>query len=280
MSVRIFTDSTSDLSQQQARQLGVEVIPLTVRFGEEEFVDGVTMTPAEFYNKLEESQQLPQTAQINPDVFEKVFGAAREQGDTLVGIFLSSDLSGTFQSARVAQQMLGGEGVVLVDSRTVTFGLGLLVREAAAMRDAGKSAQEIGAALEELRHKVRLYAAVDTLKYLRLGGRLSGAAAALGGLLNIKPLISVQEGKVESVAKVRGLGPALDWIVSRIEAEGLDPEHMVMFGHTAAPELCGKFAQKVLEKLPVAQYDWAEIGSTVGTHAGPGAVGAAFIKKG
>ena len=110
MSVRIFTDSTSDLSQQQARQLGVEVIPLTVRFGEEEFVDGVTMTPAEFYNKLEESQQLPQTAQINPDVFEKVFGAAREQGDTLVGIFLSSDLSGTFQSARVAQQMLGEEG--------------------------------------------------------------------------------------------------------------------------------------------------------------------------
>ena len=218
MSVRIFTDSTSDLSQQQARQLGVEVIPLTVRFGEEEFVDGVTMTPAEFYNKLEESQQLPQTAQINPDVFEKVFGAAREQGDTLVGIFLSSDLSGTFQSARVAQQMLGEEGIVLVDSRTVTFGLGLLVREAAAMRDAGKSAQEIGAALEELRHKVRLYAAVDTLKYLRLGGRLSGAAAALGGLLNIKPLISVQEGKVESVAKVRGLGPALDWIVSRIEA--------------------------------------------------------------
>ena len=149
MSVRIFTDSTSDFSQQQAQQLGVEVIPLTVRFGEEEFVDGVTMTPAEFYEKLESSQQLPQTAQINPDVFEKVFKAAREQGDTLVGIFLSSDLSGTFQSARVAQQMLGEEGIVLVDSRTVTFGLGLLVREAAAMRDAGKSAQEIGQALDE-----------------------------------------------------------------------------------------------------------------------------------
>lgn len=279
MSIRIITDSTSDISGAQAAEWGLQIAPLKVRFGAEEFIDGVTLTPGEFYQKLAESEELPQTAQVNPDEFSRIFEEARRAGDEVFGIFLSSDLSGTYQSALLARELCGGEGIYLTDSRTVTFGLGLLVREALRMRDRGAGAREIWEEMEQLKGRVRLYAAVDTLKYLRMGGRLSGTAAVLGGLLNIKPLISVQDGKVEAVHKVRGLNPALDWIIGRLEKEQVDTERILLFGHTNAPALCEQFTQRTLERVAIADYDSTSIGSVVGTHAGPGCTGIAFVRK-
>ncbi len=279
MGVRIITDSTSDITTSQAAEWGLQIAPLKVRFGEEEFIDGVTLSPAEFYERLAASEELPQTAQVNPDEFSKLFEEARRAGDEVFGIFLSSDLSGTYQSALLARELCGGEGIYLTDSRTVTFGLGLLVREALRMREQGAGAQAIWQAMEQLKERVCLYAAVDTLKYLRMGGRLSGTAAVLGGLLNIKPLISVQEGKVEAVHKVRGLNPALDWIIGRLEQQKADTSHVLMFGHTNAPELCEQFTQRTLERVAIADYDSTSIGSVVGTHAGPGCTGIAFVKQ-
>ena len=278
MAIRILTDSTSDIPRSQADQWGLEIAPLKVRFGSEEYIDGVTLMPQEFYEKLTSSDVLPQTSQVNPEEFCRLFQQYREQGDEVVGLFISSDLSGTYQSAGAARHICGEEGIYLTDSRTVTFGLGLLVREALRLREAGATAQQIHQQVEEMKEKLRFYAAVDTLKYLRMGGRLSGTAAVVGSLLNIKPLIAVQNGKVEAVHKTRGLAAALDWMVGQMEKDGVEPGSLVMFGHTNAPELCQQFIEKARQRVTIDRWDSTAIGSVVGTHAGPGCTGLAYLK--
>ena len=278
MAVCIMTDSTSDFTIQQAQELGVEIVRQKVRFGQQEYIDGVGLTPEEFYQKLAQSDALPQTAQVNPEEFCQAFRQALDRGDQVLGVFLSSDLSGTYQSALAAREMCGGQGVFLVDSRSVTLGLNLLVRQAVALRDAGAGPEQIQRELEGLKGRTRLCAAVDTLKYLRMGGRLSGAAAALGGLLNIKPLVAVEQGKVEAVAKVRGQQAALQWLEEQLERQKPDTQYPVIFGHSAAAQLCQDFSERVLPRLPGCVCHSAQIGSSVGTHVGPGAVGLAYIE--
>lgn len=279
MAVTIITDSTSDLTGHQVGQLGLEIVSQKVRFGQQEYIDGVTLTREEFYQKLEQSDSLPQTSQVNPEEMRQAFQNALDRGCQVVGIFLSSDLSGTYQSALAARQLCGGQDIYLVDSRSVTLGLNLLVRHAAALRDQGLDGAQIQRQIEALKGRVRLIAAVDTLKYLRMGGRLSGAAAALGGLLHIKPLVAVEQGKVEAVAKARGQQAALQWLEQQLEQRQPDLQYPVVFGHSAAPELCQRFASQVALYFPGYAQETAEIGSAVGTHVGPGAVGLAYIEK-
>lgn len=278
MAVSILTDSTSDLTRQQARQLKVEILSQKVRFGQQEYIDGVTLTPGEFYQKLQQSDTLPQTSQVNPEEMGQAFSRALEGGGQVVGIFLSSDLSGTYQSALAARQLCGSQQVYLVDSRSVTLGLNLLVRHAAALRDQGLDGPGIQREIERLKGRVRLMAAVDTLKYLRMGGRLSGTAAALGGLLHIKPLVAVEQGRVEAVAKARGQQAALQWLEDRLKEQRPDLRYPVIFGHSAAPALCGHFADRVAPYFQSCAWETAEIGTAVGTHVGPGAVGLAYIE--
>ena len=180
--IRIVTDSTSDLSADRAAALGVEVLPLSVHFGEESFQDGVDITKEEFYARLEQAETLPTTAQIPPETFIKTFERLTAQGDQVLGIFLSSAMSGTYQSAMIARDIVGEERIAVVDSQTVTFALGLLVEAACLLRDQGLSLEELRAQVEALAGRVRLLAVVDTLKYLKMGGRISGAAAVVGGL--------------------------------------------------------------------------------------------------
>ena len=280
--VELFTDSTSDLGLERGAQRDIHILPLTVRFGEEAWLDGVEITPEQFYEKLAASDTLPSTSQINPDVFVQEFEAALERGNDVVGIFISSEMSGSCQSAMIARDMIGSDRIHIVDSRTVTFPLGLMVEEAAILRDKGWSAADIAAEITRLTGKIRLLAVMDTLKYLKLGGRISAATAMVGGVLGITPIISIINGKVESVGKSRGRKAGLRWVRQQLEgaAGPIDRDHCVSFGHSACPEAmveCMAALEDLYQGVPHAFQ--SDIGSVVGTHIGPGATGIAYFVK-
>ncbi|MBC8536034.1 DegV family protein [Feifania hominis] len=278
MAIQIITDSTCDLSPEQAAALGVTVVPLRVRFGEREYIDGVELTKAQFYQLLSESRELPTTSQINPDAFEALFRQVVERGDEVLGVFLSGELSGTFQSAVIARELVGAQHIHLVDSGSVTLGLALLLEQAAHLRDEGQSAKQIAVRLEELRGRLSLYAMVDTLKYLKMGGRLSGGAAAIGGLLGIKPIVTALDGKIEAVAKARGKAAALAWIAEKVAGEKMDPALGISFAHSCNPELMHELRDRIEQVCELPSSFAVEIGSVVGTHAGPGCVGIAYFR--
>ena len=277
--IRIVTDSTSDLSPARREALGVDVIPLSVHFGEEVFRDGVDITNAEFYDRLSKAETLPTTSQINPEVFADLFQKYLDQGDEIVGIFISGAMSGTCQSALIARDMVDGEDRIhVVDSRTVTFALGLLVEVAASLRDQGLSAGELAARLEELAGRLRLLAVVDTLKYLKMGGRISTASAVVGALLNISPIITIENGLVEGIGKARGRKAAFQWIAKRMEKEAPDLSLPVAFGHSNAPEAMAECQAFFADMIGAATVYASDIGSVVGTHAGPGATGIVYFR--
>jgi len=180
------------------------------------------LSKPQFFQKLAECEELPTTAQVNPEKFAQIFRKYGED-DEIIGIFISGELSGTFQSSVIAKGIVNSEKIHLIDSRTVTFGLALLVYEAVRMRDAGHSAAEICEAIQSLTGRLKFYAVVDTLKYLKMGGRLSASSALLGTMLRIKPIISLQDGKVEAVDKKQGLKAAVQAIAQKVKAERPDP---------------------------------------------------------
>ena len=242
-------------------------------------MDGVDITREEFFARLTSGDVLPTTSQLNPEDFLEVFQKYVDQGDEIVGIFLSTELSGTCQSACIARDMVEGGEIHIVDSRTVTFALALLVEEAARMRDQGLSAAQIAAEVEKLAQRTRLLAIVDTLTYLKKGGRISAATAAVGGLLGIKPIVGVDSrGTVEALGKARSMASGLEWIARQIGQAPADPARPVAYGHSNAPErvpLCMEALKEVLpQDLPPVV---GSIGAVIGTHVGPGAVGVAYI---
>ena len=277
--IRIFSDSTCELSAQRQKELNVEVIPLFVHFGEESFRDGVDLTAKEFYTRLRAAQELPHTAQVNPDEFVERFRPFVEQGDEIVGIFLSSQLSGTCQSAMIAADILGADRIHVVDSTNVTFGLGLLVEMAARLRDEHRTAAEIVSGVEALIPRLRLYAVVETLKYLKMGGRISAATAMVGGVLGVTPILNVRDGVVEAAGKSRGRKGGYQWMAKKLEAEPVDTSLPVAFGHTDAPEAMAECEELFRALVPDMDIREMEIGSVVGTHAGPGAAGSAYFVK-
>lgn len=278
--IRIVTDSTSDLSAARAAELGVDVLPLSVHFGQEAFRDGVDITKAEFYDRLAGVDTLPTTSQINPEAFEGLFRKYVDQGDQVLGIFLSSDMSGTCQSALIARDMVGGDSVAVVDSRTVTFALGLLVEAACALRDRGLALAELKGEVEALSGRIKLLAVVDTLKYLKMGGRINAATAVVGGLLGISPIITIENGLVESIGKARGRRAAFQWIAKHMESCPPDLSLPVVFGHSNAPEARDECMAFFYSAVDGAQTLTSDIGAVVGTHAGPGAAGLAYFVKG
>ena len=276
----IITDSTCDLTPARAAALGVRVLPMTVQFGEESFRDGLDISNADFYARLRQAQTLPTTSQINPDTFVSVFREGLVRGNQVLGIFVSSELSGTVQSAFIAKEMLGSGDVFVVDSRQVALSLGLLVSEAARLRDAGATAAEAAAQLTVLREKVRLYAVVDTLKYLKMGGRVSAATAVMGGVLGITPIVALKDGKVESAGKTRGRKAGVQWIRERADSEPIDFSRPLAQGHTDCPEALAAVSEGFSDLAPrFAAVTSCEIGAVVGTHAGPGAAGVAYFVK-
>ena len=219
--IRILTDSASDILPAEAAQLGVTVIPLNVTLEDGTvFRDGLDKTPSEYYAQLAACKKLPTTSQPSPELFERFFAEAAAAGDEVIGIFLSHELSGTCQCAKLAADLANVDNVLFVDSTNVCLGEGLLVRLAVQLRDAGKTAVQIAATLEHAKEHLHLVAAIDDLKYLRKGGRLPAAAAVAGGMLGIKPLITIKEGKVALAGKARGLPGAYVALFKKIEELG------------------------------------------------------------
>ena len=281
MGIQIVIDSTTDLPAQAAEQ--VKIVPLTIHFGEQQYVSGVDIDARSFYEKLVESDVLPTTSQPTPAAFADVFQAAVAAGDEVVCITISSKLSGTYQSASIAAMDFPGK-VFVVDSRTVTLGCGILTQYALDLAKQGISARELAERVEKKREKVRLLALLDTLEYLKKGGRISSTVAFAGGLLNIKPVICVAEGEVKLLGKARGSRQGSNLLVQQIEkAGGVDFDLPVLLGYTGLSDAMLKkymedsaqLWQGRVDSLPVSI-----VGSVVGTHAGPGAVAVAFFGAG
>lgn len=279
MKVHIVVDSTVDLHPGRKDQ--VTVVPLTVHFGEEEYIDGVTMTHQQFYEKLVETDVLPHTSQANPDTFAAVFKPIAEAGDSAVVITVSGSFSGTCQSAVIAAKEY--TNIYVVDSRSVAIGAGILAELALQMAELGFDAAAIAQTLEEEKKKIRIVALVDTLEYLKKGGRISKTVAFAGGLLNIKPVLSVVDGEIAMLGKARGSKQGNNLLVNEIEkAGGVDFSRPVLLGYTGMSDL---LLQKYmvdsahLWENSVHELEYTIIGSVIGTHVGPGAVAVAFFQK-
>ena len=279
MKVRIITDSTADLLPELKAR--VRVVPLTVHFGEEEYVDGITIDHKAFYEKLVESDVMPTTSQASPAAFAAAFEEVAQAGESAVVITVAAGLSGTYQSAMIAAQDY--ENIYVVDSQTVAIGSGILAERALELADGGMGAEAIAAVLEEERKHIRIVALLDTLEYLKKGGRISKTVAFAGGLLNIKPVLSIQEGEIRMLGKARGSKQGNNLLVQEIEkAGGVNFAYPVMLGYTGLSDvLLKKYVEDShhLWETGVEALRSTVIGSVIGTHAGPGAIAVAFFSK-
>lgn len=278
MSVRIIIDSTADVAANLRARF--TILPLTLRFGEAEYKDGVDITSQEFYEKLVESDVMPSTSQATPYQFTEVFREAVDAGDTVVALTISSRLSGTWQSAMMAAEDFSGK-VFVVDSRSVAIGSGILAEYALELVDQGLEAKEIADRLTVERENVHLLAMVNTLEYLKRGGRVSKSVAFAGELLSIKPVIAIRDGEVSIIGKARGSRAANNLLVKEIEnAGGVDFFKPVMLGYTGMSDaMLQKYIRDsaALWEGHLEELRTTIVGSVIGTHAGPGAVAVAFF---
>lgn len=279
MKVRIIVDSTADVTHNIKSRLSV--VPLTVTFGDEEYIDGVTINHRQFYEKLIESDVVPTTSQATPSAFEKVFSEVKEAGESAVVLTVSSKLSGTYQSAMIAAE--GYDNIYVVDSQSVAIGSGILAELALQLADSGMDAKTIADALCKERENICVVALLDTLEYLKRGGRISKTVAFAGGLLSIKPVVSIKNGEIKILGKARGSKQGNNLLVTEIEkAGGVDFGKPVLLGYTGLTDaLLQKYIDdsKSLWSAGATELDYTPIGSVIGTHAGPGAIAAAFFKN-
>ena len=280
MCVRIIVDSSTDVSEKYREK--IQFVPLTVRFGDKEYLDGVELSKHQFYEMLVESDVLPTTSQATPAAFAEYLESVASAGDSAVVITLSSKLSGTYQSAVLAAEDY--PNIYVVDSQSVAIGTGVLAQYAVELAQQGMGAEEIAQVLTQQREKVCVVALLDTLEYLKKGGRISKAVAFAGGVLNIKPVVTVQDGAVALIGKARGSRNGNNLLVEKIrEAGGVDFERPVLLGYTGlSSALLEKYVDdsKALWADHVDKLDGCLLCSVIGTHAGPGAVAVAFFRKG
>ena len=279
MKTRIIVDSTADLVPEiKAR---VHTVPLTVHFGDEEYIDGITIDHKTFYEKLIESDVLPTTSQASPDAFMREFEKAREAGEEALVITIGSSFSGTYQSAMIAAEDY--ENIYVVDSTSAAMGSGILTELAFRLLDEGKSAKEIALALEDEKKKIVVVALVDTLEYLKRGGRISKTLAFAGGVLNIKPVLSVIDGEINLLGKARGSKMGNNLLIQEIDkAGGIDFDKPVLLGYSGISDaLLKKYIEdsRHIWEGQLIEPRYTSLGSVIGTHAGPGAVVVAFFKN-
>jgi len=278
--IRIVTDSAADLAPDHEQ--GLYVLPITVRFGEETYLDGLTISHQQFFEKLIESDRLPSTSLPSPGDFAAQYRAAQEAGEQVLVITISSKLSGTYQSALVAAEDFPGQ-VAVVDSLNATIGQQLLLRHALQLRQQGLSLTELAQALCAARQEIHLVALLDTLEYLQKGGRISKTAAVLGGALGIKPVVSVEQGEIQLLGKARGSRSGNNYLIREIQkAGGVDFSRPYCLGYSGlSDQLLQKYIQdsRELWAQETAQLPICSIGATIGTHVGPGAIAVAFFAK-
>lgn len=275
--MRIIVDSTSDLTPEIKKQ--VHIVPLTVHFGDVEFIDGVTIDHKQFYEKLIETDVHPSTSQASPAAFEAEYEKAKDEGAVVITV--SSKLSGTYQSAVIAAEEY--ENIYVVDSTSVAIGASILVELAVRLANQELEAKEIARQLEEEKKKIVLVALVDTLEYLKKGGRISKSVAAFGTMLNIKPVLAVEDGEIQVLGKARGSKMGNNMLVQQIDkAGGIDFTKPVLLGYTGLSDaMLLKYINdsRYLWESNIPEVRYTTIGSVIGTHVGPGAVAVAFFKK-
>lgn len=279
MAIRIITDSSADLTPGEIKALGIEVVPMTVRFGDRAYLDGVDLSKAEFYRLLTEGRDDPATAQPSPEDYHTRFRAVKEAGDQAVVLTISGKLSGTLQSALIARELCGYGDIHIVDSLSASAGVHLLAEQACALRNQGVPAEEIVRALEALRSRVRIFALIDTLEYLRRGGRLSNLQAGIGAVTKLKPVISVREGAVLVVGKAFGTAAAMKQLLKFLSQHPVDDSFPAYALYSDDESRVDDFIPRLgeLDLLP-REVRRCSIGPTIGAHIGPGAVGMAYIE--
>lgn len=279
MAVQLIVDAGSDLNAAQAKELGVLFVPMTVRFGAEEFRSGIDLSNEAFYEKLAEAKELPTTSQPTPYDFECIYQKVVDDGNTAVVLCVSSALSGTYQSACIAASGFDAH-IYVVDTRAVSIGQRILLEYAIALRNYGASAREIFTALEEKKADVRVYGAVESLEYLIKGGRLSKAAGAVGSVLGIRPVLYLCDGALAVAGKARGVKAAITMTHNFINEIGVDFSMPTGFGYTGNdPKAIEPFMESQNSSWLNKEVPIYNVGSTVGTHTGPGLFLAAFFQK-
>lgn len=274
--VHVVTDSSSDLTREDLEQLDVEIVPLSIRFGSEEFTDGLDLTVGAFYSRMARSDELPQTSCPSPGAFREAFDRAGEAGaDAVVCLVISSDLSNTLQSARTAADATAGRVPVhVIDSRSVSSGLGTLVLEAARAAGQGADADAVVGRVRSLVPRTHVFAALNTLENLKKGGRIGGARATLGSLLAIKPLIDISGGMVHEAGKPRTRKKALHLLYERMREAG-PIEHLAVM-HGGAPDIA-EFLDLIAPRFPRGSLRLGELGPVVGAHGGAEIIGVSWV---
>lgn len=273
--IKIITDSTSDIPRSIIDKYDITVLPLTVLFGEEEYRDWVDITPSDFFKRMRESEKLPTTSMVTPNEFSKSYDTYLKEYDEIISIHLSSHASGTYNSAMLAKEMINKDKIHVIDTKNYTFGYGQFVVEAAKMASEGKSSKEIVEKLKYFNENLKTLFVVDTLEYLKKGGRLSATKATIGTLLNLKPILTVKEGKIIAIDKARGFKKALKRIAEIIQEEGSDLGNQILkakVGHADNYEHLEIFKNVLEESFGKCQFEEFEVGCVIGVYCGPGTV--------
>ena len=281
MAIRILTDSAADYEPQELAEKGILMVPLGIAFGDESFLDGVNLSKEEFYRRLLTREHFPQTSQPSPAAFLTHFEAAREAGDQLVAILLSSGLSGTYNSACLAQEMCEYDGIHVIDSLSAVTGMRMMVDTALQRAAEGRTAQEIEDEVIDMRSRMTIYAVVDTLEYLRMGGRVSKAQATLAGALNVKPMIFVNPagGGLDVPNKALGMKRAMAAMLNYMKTIPRDTAYPVFFPFALNPENAKAFIAIAKEHFPEIDESLCfNLGPTIGTHIGDNAFGFTYVR--
>lgn len=278
--LKIITDSTSDIDIKKAMEMNIDIVPLKVIIGKKEYKDRIDLQPDQFYPLLEQSTVLPTTSQPSPQEFLTLYEEAKEKQDDVLVITLSSQVSGTYQSACIAKNLAEYDNIYVVDSLNATQGLRLIVEKACQLNQEGKSVKEIYQEIEEYKHKVCIFAVVDTLEYFYKGGRLSKTSATVGTLLKFKPVVGLKDGKLELFTKARGTQKAIGKIIDIIHQNGdIDLDEPISIGYTGDSDGLDKFENTLRQEFHFQDVLYGCVGPVIGTHAGPGARLIAYVKK-
>ena len=271
--IKIVTDSTSDIPKVTADKHNISIRPLTILFEEKEYRDWIDLKPSEFYNLMRKSEKLPTTSMVNPNQFSQAYEKILTEYDEIISIHLSSHGSGTYSSAEIAREMVDKDRITVIDTYNYTYGYGQFVVEAAIMAEEGKGRDEIVQRVEYLSKNLKTLFVVDTLEYLKKGGRLSATKATIGTLLNLKPILTVEEGKIVAIDKARGFKKALKCIAEIIQEEGSNTGNQVLkIGHSDNYEHLEIFKKTMEEVFGECQFEEFEVGCVIGVYCGPGTV--------
>lgn len=277
--IRIITDSLCDMTMDYAKELNIDIMPLTVRFGETDYKCGVELSNEDFYDKLENSGVAPSTAAVNPFDFEEIFRKYIDAGDEVVAILFSKYMSATFQSATIAADNIQSEHLRLIDCENGAMGQALLIETAVTMRDNGLSADEIADNIRALLPKTMTYIVVDTLEYLKRGGRISKSAALIGGLMKLHPVLQVVADGAKPIDKVKGKKSCNAWLINKLKEQPADTDYKLVIGHSNAPDRAEAFKEQLIEAGITNEIFITCIGPVVGTHIGPNCLGIGYIEK-